>query len=551
MIHVLIGPGWATSGRTRVRGHAFDGERFLPAGDVAHKLDALKEVPARWAAAVASLNGNFAVVSETDDGALAAVDRIRTTPLFFATAPGELRIASSAEALRQTADDRAPDPVVALEYLLTGYTTGNDTLAPGIRQLRAGEWLHARRDGTIALARHYAFHHRDFFGDDEAVVLDRLHEVHHRVFGRLVAGLQGRPIVLPLSGGYDSRLIAVGLKEHGAREVFCYNYGVAGHWETSLSRELARHLGYAWEFVPYSAGDWQRWVGGEDFARYARSAGNLVSIPHAQDWPAIRDLLARGRIVPGSVVVPGHTGDFLTGGHIPPALVRRGRMTHDDLLAATLTRHYCLWPWSAEARRHRQDFATRVANVIGAVPEVNPESAADGIERWDLEERQAKFICNSLRVYEFFGLDWRVPLYDHELMDFWARVPVDARFGRRLYFDYVARHQQLPLRNANTDRSAAAALLVATLTRLGLREAAKKLRRHWRRWRWQEEWEIGSEAGFAWFGAVDRDYFRRTYRGGETLHSYMAVRYFVDALGRDRAIPLLNAIGYGRLAPPG
>ncbi|WP_269848621.1 asparagine synthase-related protein [Methanosarcina horonobensis] len=55
------------------------------------------------------------------------------------------------------------------------------------------------------------------------------------------------------------------------------------------------------------------------------------------------------------------------------------------------------------------------------------------MEYFDSNERQAKFIINSVRVYEFFGYEWRIPLWDAELMEFFLRVPIEHRINRNLY----------------------------------------------------------------------------------------------------------------------
>ena len=55
-------------------------------------------------------------------------------------------------------------------------------------------------------------------------------------------------------------------------------------------------------------------------------------------------------------------------------------------------------------------------------------------------ERQAKFIVNSVRVYEFFGYAWRIPLWDRELIDFFLKVPLKYRMrydDNYLYIQYA------------------------------------------------------------------------------------------------------------------
>jgi asparagine synthetase B (glutamine-hydrolysing) len=171
--------------------------------------------------------------------------------------------------------------------------------------------------------------------------------------------------------------------------------------------------------------------------------------------------------------------------------------------------------------------------------------AADVFERWDLQERQAKFICNSVRAYEAFGHDWRLPLFDHELMDFWARVPLDLRFGRKLYFRFARERQVLPVTAANVDRPALLRALIGGLAAMRLAGAARQVRRRYRALRWRREYE---RSALGWLAMVDREFFARTYSGEQLLHSYMALAYRDWVLastgsdpGRPPVIPALVA----------
>jgi hypothetical protein len=74
-------------------------------------------------------------------------------------------------------------------------------------------------------------------------------------------------------------------------------------------------------------------------------------------------------------------------------------------------------------------------------------------EMWNAEQRQSKYIINSVRTYEFVGARWRT-LWDYEFMDFFLRVPLELRYGQKLYLatirdrifvDELAGLAQIPL----------------------------------------------------------------------------------------------------------
>ena len=127
-----------------------------------------------------------------------------------------------------------------------------------------------------------------------------------------------------------------------------------------------------------------------------------------------------------AVFVPGHAGDFLGGSHLPAAPAAFEQRPADWLWQ----RYYSEWPTDALAPDLCAALRTRLTSRLDAEPD--PTTA---FLRFGWQERQAKMIANSVRVYEFHGFDWRLPFWaDAEVLDFWGRVPVPLLRGRRLYF---------------------------------------------------------------------------------------------------------------------
>lgn len=58
-----------------------------------------------------------------------------------------------------------------------------------------------------------------------------------------------------------------------------------------------------------------------------------------------------------------------------------------------------------------QSFITKPSDI---------NSAVKCYEAWEWNGRQSRFIINSLRVYDFFDISWAIPLWDNDLMTFFA-----------------------------------------------------------------------------------------------------------------------------------
>jgi len=87
---------------------------------------------------------------------------------------------------------------------------------------------------------------------DKSECFERLDSIYKNVFSRLIESVQGRTIVIPLSGGYDSRSSAAILKKLGYGNVICFTYGRPESFEVQTSEKVAKDLGYKWCFINYA-----------------------------------------------------------------------------------------------------------------------------------------------------------------------------------------------------------------------------------------------------------------------------------------------------------
>ena len=304
------------------------------------------------------------------------------------------------------------------------------------------------------------------------------------------------------------------LKRIGYDNVRCFTYGRPGIDEVKIAREVAAQLGYPWEFVEYSVERWRTWHDAPEFARYVRYADGLCSVPHVQDWPAVWELRRAGRMPDDTIFAPGHNGGFLFGEN--GNLHRMRRPTLAALVHNLERVHYGNWRLDDPGMRAR--VRERLVGAVDQLAAQTPEAATSAWERWEWQERQAKFMCNSVRVYEFWGFDWRLPFWDAEAIGFWERMPLVFRARNRLHRAYVARASaRESVSVAGVDRWRA---IRSTLVRDYMPERPKRFLRSLRRLNYRRE---HAEHEMGWFGIVELDDFRRLYRGTETINSVLAL----------------------------
>jgi asparagine synthase (glutamine-hydrolysing) len=416
----------------RVKGSAFfDGEffqgpgfaallaRLFAKGDGPGFRGAVSEVLRRF-------NGQFAFVVAGPDTAVAGVDRLRSIPLFYGQRHGALTIGDSPEWVGDPSADAEISDWPRREFLLTGFVTGPETLSRSVKQLQAGEWISwrksAHRWGDPQVNSYYRFCCPDRIVHDFREKEREFDSLSIEVFERVVRALSGRTVVLPLSGGYDSRFIAVMLKRMGYDNVICFSYGAPGNGESAVSETVARRLGYRWHFIPYTRRLWREYFHSGHRGKFFTYASALSSLPCIQDWPAVGELKRRDLVPPDSVFAPGNKG-FIYWNPMRDAIESCPYPGPDAMVRIILDAYYNLWGWSRREDTLLAGFSSRINRHLDFPGPIR--STADMIaasELWEFQERQAKFIINSMRCYEYWGYDWALPICDAEMVDFWLHV---------------------------------------------------------------------------------------------------------------------------------
>jgi asparagine synthase (glutamine-hydrolysing) len=424
------------------KGYLHDSQRTLTGTSAIRLLTdrlATSGTDAALVLALAGMEGHFAAVLTSPRRTLAVVDRIRSTALLFGSRGDVVHIDSSGRRLASTLGQTCTDidPKQALAVAASGYTIGAGTLYTGITSLRPGEVLLVDQSGTRTL-RWFIFDAWNTTPIDRPE--QKLSELHRFLIERLAASAAGRPIVVPLSAGLDSRMIAAGLKAVGCKRVLLFSYGVPGNREAQTARNIAEHLGFPWTFVPFTQALSRAKFSAPDHERLLwEQADVLTATPFEQDWPAIKALRETGYIPHDAIIVNGQSGDFITGNHAPLALI--DTPAPDDVsarrkatIAPAITKHYRLWQSLATPATDALIEERLLAEASAAGADFKPGQHLHGIaEMLEYQDRQAKYVVSGQRTYEAFGLEWRLPLWDDANIQFWKNQPAELKRRQSLY----------------------------------------------------------------------------------------------------------------------
>jgi len=171
-----------------------------------------------------------------------ARDRIGIKPLYYAPAAGGLAFASEIKAiLSHPSFSQEMNPSAVDLYLTLGYIPGPQTIFRGIQALMPGSCLEWKEGSFRTLPYWAPDFMRSSFKQPERDLLEELdHKLNDAVKAHLVADV---PIGVFLSGGIDSSLVAAIAQKHSSERLRTYTIGFAdGGDERPFARTVANHL---------------------------------------------------------------------------------------------------------------------------------------------------------------------------------------------------------------------------------------------------------------------------------------------------------------------
>ena len=144
-----------------------------------------------------------------------------------------------------------------------------------------------------------------------------------------------------------------------------------------------------------------------------------------------------------SIFCPGHSGDMLGGSHIPKALYNSTRPVDKSLIVDAIIRDHFSYQNDLD-----KDVVTSIKEeLMKQLPYKAKFSVPESVhafETWDIQNRQSKYIVNSCRIYEEYGYQWYLPLWDLNLVQTCYEMPISFRYGSNLYEECLFKYLFIP-----------------------------------------------------------------------------------------------------------
>lgn len=374
------------------------------------------------------VTGFFSIVIKKNTELILISDIMRTFPLFYQIVNEQIIISDNLNSfINTTLNETYCTELENLRYVL-----GDNTIYDGVSQIESNQILTIKSNLSITKSRYYDFNSIVDYLSNKKELINKIDNIFDHAVKRLIEYANGRTLVIPLSGGYDSRQILLSLHKQKYNNVICYTYGKRLDGEVLISKKIADYFKCKWFFIKYTNSKLQKlYYNKNQYKNVICYITRGYSYPHIQEWYAMHYLKKNHLIPNDSIIVPGFTGDALSGSHLEENFFNKNSFSSIELIRKIINYNYIVVNNYKESIDRVRD-ALNINNDI-----LTLSDAVNFFNKYDFEERQVKYITNAVRIYEYYGYEWYLPFWDKDYIDLWKSIPLEYKFNRNLLKKYL------------------------------------------------------------------------------------------------------------------
>jgi asparagine synthase (glutamine-hydrolysing) len=405
----------------------------------------------------------FALWDERGSRLLCARDRFGIKPFYYCVVDGKLVFASEIKALLPFLPDVSTDTAALAQYLTFQYTIGEQTLFAGVKQLLPGQML-VVEGGRLRLSRYWDVHYHIDHGMSANNAIARLRQL---IDDSIAVHLRSDvPVGVYLSGGVDSSLVSILAAEHesGALGFHGKFLDHPGYDESCYARIAAAASRTKLHELAITAEDFR-----SNIARVIYHLDHPVAGPGSFPQFMVSKLASRHV----KVVLGGQGGDEIFGGYARYLIAyfeqcinaaidgtyRNGNfVVTAESIISNLTvleeykplirqfwskglfgpmdaRYFRLIDRSTDmadevdwAQLDREPVFAAFQSIFNSERNVRKEAYFDSMTHFDFKCLLPALLQVEDRMSMAHGIESRVPLLDHPLVEFAAAVPADVKF---------------------------------------------------------------------------------------------------------------------------
>lgn len=437
MPYVSVSNDWTEKDGIWFSGTIAYEDRVVGGIEACNLFDDVHTVP-QFRDIISESTGFFAVIISREKRLLFAVDQVGSREIFYSVNDDDVYISDRTQWIQnQLQGSESPPEIIKKELLNAGYITQDDTLYPRIKKTQPAqivtiEFESGSPDRKITNYFNLAAKNKIEDPDD---LFEELENTIESSFERLLSFAGDSPILLSLSGGYDSRLLAHMLHRYGVKNVYAFTHDLQGE-EFEEAREVAEALDLDWFKLTYTHEELREayqsgaWEPVEEHVE-----GFRAPIPELNTVLMLKRLKEDDRLPDTGVILRGHT-IAEAGKRIPTDFLDKEVVNSKEVITDIISRHY------TNTRRNSDtvpdgELSDRISSWLDTDAELTQEIAIEKCEEWYWRYRIHHYLMCDPSLFSYFGYDFWHLFLDKEYLEFYGKIPIKHRYKRKLLESYT------------------------------------------------------------------------------------------------------------------
>jgi len=385
-------------------------------------------------AIIPSLSGCFqlTIIDKNSNRCLVVQDRWGSYPMFYHQSNDYLTFSTNSQSFYNSNLSLSINQQACAEMISFGHVMGNKTLVNEIHEFAPHHWfeISLQRDGFLLQSHDYwkltyTFQKANFAEKSKAFA-DLWFE-KMAIFADAIRQ-SGKCCYIPLSAGLDSRLLATAIDRENMPQInLTFGSGVESR-EIDIAGKVSRSLQHA-------TGHYILYLNETNFLQITRNSPvtHRITTGHFAEKDLWYPHLIKREC---DYMISGHSGDFMAGSHFKTRMKSWRKV--DEVVeyivkfkGTPLGRH--LYFNNSEVK---ELLHSSLSSIIGGDYDL-----MNSFMRWDLEERQRRFIMRSVIAENPDQVPMvLMPFFDYELFDHFVDLPFEFLLNTELYRHSMVKH---------------------------------------------------------------------------------------------------------------
>lgn len=236
----------------------------------------------------------------------------------------------------------------------------------------------------------------------------QFYKVFSKVIKDMVSNIPAhKSILIPLSGGLDSRAILAGVLEFvEPTRIKTYTFGAKGSYDFEIGKEVAKKAGVHHDAIELNSIRFSQ----EEMLEVAKKCDYQTHLFHHPPLSKLHELIGDG------IVVSGYLGDVIFGSYADKTVSNKESVN-----------------WYLKTKKYSSYFKNQDTNLFkNYIEPFDENSIVPPFEQLILYERAPKLIAPHILMN---GWEYEFPLIDKRILDFMYSIPNKFRRQEKLFID--------------------------------------------------------------------------------------------------------------------